>query len=524
LAPKYKMADWKIFPTSDDYPPAETAQTIVEEIKSEPVQLGQSTTGSYRQLYGGPIIYRIKNSSAWYNLNEAVVEVRFCLANPDATGMDLTDVSTLISGGFHLFSRAELYAGGTELIEAVDWPGFVHSQYAAARYSPSRLAQAADFEFIYPSAVRESLSSDTQVILDPLNIPAAGDANVVTPALTSMKRVLGMAAHIDFTTGTAADDQTIETNKFDRSFQRRFDRTKASANGVSQIVTLMLPLRAIFGFCDNLAHPLRGAPVELRLYKNTDYNTIIHSVEGIDEKQTVILTSSLWVPNVQPIGARAAVIEEEISKKAATTYLFENRNTYISNTYPTGPTAQNIDWRINTVNDKPVAMFVAFQHEAQFTEQADVLELINPIDDSAPLRQVGAYSQYDCSNGGIFSKLNNIYRVEARIANKSYPVESYTLDFADESPMRAYCDFLDLFYKVHPENARMMNYETWRQSPIFAFKFDDDSIFLKVKAIEVGMRARVLSNEAGDFRVIATVVTERQFYRASDGKREIFST
>lgn len=503
------MADWKIFPTSEDYPPPTTAQTVVEEIKSEPVQLGQNVVGAYRQLHNGPIIYRVKNSSAWYNLNEAVVEVRFCLATAAAAGLALTDVVTLVSGGWHLFSRAELYAGGTELIEAVDYPGVVHNQYAMARYSPSQLAQAADFEFIYPSAVRESLSSDAVVLsVDPTN---------------SMKRVLGMAAQVDFTTGTPDAAQCIQTSKFDRSFQRRYDRTAATAAAVSGVVTLMLPLRAVFGFCDNLAHPLRGAPIELRLYKNTDYNTILHSQNGIADMNTVILTSSLWVPNVQPTAAVEAIVSSEIARGASTKYIFENRNCYISNIYQSSAVAQSIDWRINTVNDKPVAMFVAFQHARQFSNQQDGLAYTTAIVDAAIDRQVGAYSQYNCANGAIFSKLNNIYRVEARVANKSYPVESYNLDFADESPMRAYCDFLEIFYKIHPENARMMNYETWRLSPIFAFKFDDDSIFLKVKAIEIAVRARVLSNEAGNFRVVVTLVTEKEFHRASDGKREVFS-
>jgi hypothetical protein len=224
-----------------------------------------------------------------------------------------------------------------------------------------------------------------------------------------------------------------------------------------------------------------------------------------------------------PISTTVFLISSQIARGSSTKYVFENRNCYISNIYQTNAAAQQIDWRVNTVNDKPVAMFVTFQHARQFTNQQDGLAIEDPIVDVAGLRQVGAYSQYSCANGGIFSKLNNIYRVEARVANKAYPVESYNLDFADESPMRAYADFLELFFKLHPENARMMNYESWRQSPIFAYKFDDDSIFLKVKAIEIAVRARVLSAEAGNFRVVVTLVTEKEFHRASDGKREIFS-
>lgn len=519
------MADWKIFPTSEDYPPPTTAQTITEEIKSEPVQLGQNVVGAYRQLHSGPIIYRVKNSSAWYNLNEAVVEVRFCLATAAAAGLALTDVVTLVSGGWHLFSRAELYAGGTELIEAVDWPGFVHSQYALARYSPSQLSQAADFEFIYPDAVVESLDADTAALTRVDAIPAvAFPLPARTPILTDLKRVDGFAAQVDFTVGTPADAQSIQTAKFNRSYQRRYERTQASAAATSKVVTLMLPLRAVFGFCDNLARPLRGAPLELRLYKNTDYNTILHSQNGIADMNTVLLTSSLWVPNVQPTAAVESIVSSEIARGASTTYVFENRNCYISNIYSTNAAAQQIDWRINTVNDKPVAMFVAFQHARQFSNQQDGLAYTTEIADDATLRQVGAYSQYSCANGGIFSKLNNIYRVEARVANKAYPVESYNLDFADESPMRAYADFLELFFKIHPENARMMNYESWRLAPVFGYKFDDDSIFLKVKAIEIAVRARVLSNESGNFRVVVTLVTEKELHRASDGKREIFST
>lgn len=514
------MCDWELFPSAPE--PSETANTIWTEIKSEPVQLGQNLIGAHKQLTDGPYKFRSKNPAAWYNLNEAAVEVRFCLKLFGTNnGLALaSEPSALISGGYHLFSRAELALSGGELTEVVDYPGYVQTMLAAMRYSPSKLNQAADFEWLYPETINEKFGR-TAAGGPP---PVPNDALNLAGGSVLSTHLLGAAAPYNNISGTPSAARVSQQSKYNRSFQRRAMRLAADADGVSRVVSLMLPLRSVFSFADNIAHPIRGAPLELTLYKNLDYATILHTVGTNTE--TVILSMNLWLPQVMPAAKVSAQLERWISERASTNYVFDSRNVYISDEYASSATPRQIDWRVNAVNNKPKAIFVGFQHEAQFTLQADALAYDDPIDDVVDQRQVGAnWSQYSVANGGIFSHLNDIYYVEARVANKAYPVQRYNMTFADESSTRAYLDTLAIFFKDNPENAKLMNYQTWKASPIFSFLIDDDSVFERVKSIELSIRARVLSGpEVGSFRMVVMVVTEQMLTRASDGAREIFST
>jgi len=511
------MADWELFPEAK--PKEGTVQTIMEERKSQPVQLGQNNLGDYKQLHSGPIVFRIENPAAFYNLNDAAVEVRFCLKQAGGNdGINLVDRCALISGGWHLFRRAELYIAGSECLEFVDYPGYSHSLYAAMNYSPSMLEQAADAEFIYPECIRENFDSAAQAV--------AGNTTYV-----GATRLLGAAAPIEWRNGTVAGaNQVIAQAKFNKSFQRRQHRLRAIEDGVSSVVSLMLPLRTIFGVCNNIAKPIRGTPIELRLYKSLEYSTIIHGPSApADDLETVLLTASLWVPQVMPPASVYNTIEQAIKERASAQYVFESRNVYLSNIFPvTGAGGSNVEFKITMTDKKPIALFLAFQNENQFGLQRDLEGIAAAITDVQGAFSVGAWSQHGIANGGIFSHLNDVYRIEARLNNKSYPLEGYSHTFANESTSRAYMDFLRVFYRDSPQDARLIDYKSWCASPMWGFKFDDDDLFAKVKSLDVTARAFVKSlgpaaaTSPGQFRMVAILVTEDSFTRASDGQREIY--
>lgn len=505
------MCDWELFPSAPEE--SDTANTILTEIKSEPVHLGQNIIGGHKQLTNGPYKFRTKNPAAWYNLNEAAIEVRFCLKTAADAGLALTDVCALISGGYHLFSRAELSLGAAECVEVIDYPGYVQTMLASARYSPSKLNQCADYEWLYPETAVEKFGRAN-----------AGNANL-DPAGGSVlsTHCLGFAAPYCNTTGTPAAARVSQQSKFNRSYQRRAARLAATAAGQSGVVSLMLPLRSVFSFADNIAHPIRGVPIEVVLYKNTDYNTILHSRVGANF-ETVILSMSMWMPQVMPSAKIDAQLSRWISEGASTNYVFDTRTVYISDPYPASATARSIDWRINAINNKPKAIFVGFQTSQQYSAQADALAYNTILTDAVNENQLGAtWSQLGVANGGIFSKLEDIYYVEARVANKAYPVQRYDMTFGNESSMRAYMDTLAIYFKDRPENAKLLNYQSWKISPLFSFLIDDDSVFERVKSIEIALRARVLSTGQA-FRIVAMVVSEQMLMRGSDGQREIFST
>lgn len=541
------MADWSIFESSPQ--DIATSETTWTEIRSKVVQLGNN----FQQIHEGQIEISSSNNDAWYLLSDAYLEVRWQIARGSAAptfpfptpagppaNFDANHTAiTLVNHAWNLFSRAELAFSDNDSVDTVDEPGIVALTHAYAKYSGSRLAEAADNEFFYPEKANRIRGGFT----DALNVGQATD-------------VLGFANPYDVITTTPDAIGRALYLKKNESFARRFERTVSG-----KIVNVKLPLRTIFGYCDNLTHPIRGIPFSLILDRNQNWSQILHGIATTNDAplnnntadvfKAVILTCSLWVPTVKPSAEVAARIEQQLlsEREIMTKYVFENRNGFFSNVFAAAANFQQVEYKVQTSVARPSLILVGFQSELQFTSVRDQFALELALDPAqAEKVSPDPRIQHGCANFGLLSSaLNDIQRVEVKLNNKQYPVNPYVMTFSElpassnESWMRAYYDFASLFYKNYGENPKLIDVDTWRNAPIFAFKTDFESgLYDQAKSVDITIRATVLSRakaaaadlvggnnvalDSGNFRIWTVVYSDRELNLMAQAGRLVMYT
>lgn len=506
------MANWNIYEAPP--PEVQTVQRTFTEIQSNEVTL--TTNNGYTQS-GSQVNFITKNNSKWYDLHGAYLEVRFKVARQTNVGLNLADVVTLgANSGWSLFSKAELTLGGEDPIDSVDFPGFVHQAYGLANYAPSQLEAAAENEWFYVEKARPAFNSD---------VTAPVDSDVGYLALLTRKMIMGAAQPYDATAYALADNNLLAQNKFNPVFQHKYARTCATADGDSREVTLMLPLRTVFGFAQKVRHPLRGIPIQLRLTFEESFASIMHGVNGAANCKPVVQRASLWIPELIPSAQLSAELDQALYSNASVPYLFENRTTFI-NTYVDVPNVNGTRYtiKINTLAARPSVVFVSLQNENQFANQNDRAAIATAI---TYTNGAAAMSQHGIANSGIFSHLLDISQIQLRVNSTKYPDEPYEIiSFGSpESYARAYRDFLSVMYKDNFDMANVIDQVSWSLSPTFAFKINiDEELYNKVRTVDLVLDITLKSAAAnatnpGAFRVISVVHSDRDLqYRMVDGR------
>jgi hypothetical protein len=171
------------------------------------------------------------------------------------------------------------------------------------------------------------------------------------------------------------------------------------------------------------------------------------------------------------------------------------------------------------------------------------------IEPDSGLADIGGRIQNHCNNGGMTSHLNNIRRLTVRINDQVYNAEPYRMSFDDESSMRAYQDYLNVWGKGG-ESAKCLPYAVWREMPLFCIRFHSPDAFYTDRANVMRIDAEVNSSPrslaaAGDapefeaqhhgiygrpisgpgsFQIYSVVYYERQINVSADGGYMRYST
>jgi hypothetical protein len=508
------MADWNIF--EPPAPPSATVRRSFTECPSDTINLADAT--GLRSATGGVITCKTRNNSRWYDLHDSYLEVRFVVAIP-GTGIAPASIATLgINAGWGIFDRVEVVVGAGNAVDTTDKNlAAIHHTYALSRYSADQLQTAASNEWVYVEKAREVFSGPTTQM--------DSDAIANWEERYEYRKILGAAAFVDPTAHTLSDASLLRSKRYNKVFDRKLMRTGSNdaVNG-SKEVTLMLPLKAISGFVDQLRVPLRGIPLELKLTRNTSWRQLIHAASGVGGNFEVIIRSvSWWLPEVEPDAETEARVNQALYSNQMISYKFENRTGFVSGEYGPAPTTGlNIDYRLESLAARPSLIYVMFQHSRQFNDYTDAEA--PTVDITMPAAGVLTWSQFGIANPGIYSPIGNIQRLELRANSKRYPDEAYELNTMDTSvaltqdgAMRAYRDFIAATYKDRGEFSNIIDFATWSCSPVFAFKLDtDEDLFDKVKTVDLRIMATITSTNnvadainPGTFRVLAVVYSDR---------------
>lgn len=487
-------------------PDPATVEYQLYETKTDPSILGsnfvQTNTGTIRLL--------TRDIDSWCRPHEAILKVEFQIAKDGATPID-SDIVTLCNGGWNLFKDVQINLNG-KMVDRIDHPGKVQLMKSYAQDANYFDSQSCDNSWFYPEVASRGDASD-----------AAGTTVQVSKYLGSSDPFSPPSTLNDGTNALAA--------RYSSSYRKRWLRTKAGAK-----VELWLRLADVSGFCDNIDKVIRGVSLEVVLNRDTEWNKIIHRSKGLyedfstvravnlDQNGVAVFTAvvnqvSLWMPRVVPSQAVASALEAQLAASAQTRYMFDQATCYQSEEYQQGTT--NVRWKIVSEAHRPVLALIGFQHERQYKTMPD---LANPRGDltAADIETYAAVAraQNGVANASIFSRLADITQIELRVNQRIVPVESYRISFTDESCVRAYHDFRKAFGKDDPKMSSVMSFDTWRDSPIFAFDLSmigDDNIYGGIKTNDIELRATLSSLATGagtvavgtgNFQVFCVLMTE----------------
>ncbi len=485
-------------------PDPATVEYQLYETKTDPSILG----AGYVQTNTGTIRLLTRDIDSWCLPHDAMLKVEFQLANAGAAP-DADAIATLTNGGWNLFKDVQINLNG-KMVDRIDQPGKVQIMKAYGKDANYFDKQTCDNSWFYPETAAR------------VNTREAAGTNV------QLTKYLGAAQPFDEHADLAVGFNLVA--HYSESYRARYLRTRGGAK-----VELWLRLADISGFCENIDKVIRGVSLEVVLNRDTEWNKIIHRSKSVWENYAtaraiadddsdngftaVVNQVSLWMPRVVPSQAVASALEAQLAASAQTKYMFDQATCYQSEEYQQGTT--NVRWKIVSEAHRPVLALIGFQAEQQYKVMADKGNPRAPLTVADIENYAAAVrAQNGVANASLFSRLADITAIEMRVNQRIVPVESYRISFTDESCVRAYHDFRKAFGKDDPSMSSVMSFDSWRDSPIFAFDLSmigDDNIYGGIKTNDIELRATLssLATGAGDraigtnaFQVFCVLLTE----------------
>ncbi|XP_065683280.1 uncharacterized protein LOC136096071 [Hydra vulgaris] len=190
--------------------------------------------------------------------------------------------------------------------------------------------------------------------------------------------------------------------------------TKPTTKGTFSFI---IPLKHIFGFCDDYTKVLYGFKHTLTLQRKNDNDAIFRSAAAAIEK--VNLTKvSLWMPYIMPSDVEKNNLNSLIEAKVTIPVAFYSRSCETITVQPT----TKMNWKLGVKTDeKPRYIIVGF-HTNRDTDQTQ--------------------------NASIFDHCN-LTNMQVVINNIRHPEADYELSFPNQQFSRAYRDtstFKENFY------------------------------------------------------------------------------
>lgn len=443
-------------------------------------------------------------------------------------------VATLIAGGLHLFDQARLIIDNNQ-VELVNKPGFAHIVEHLLTSSIDHIKASNENEWLWLDD--GGVTTGTFVVGN----TGADQDNTNTYVWT------GTAAEVDEVYGMADPRKYLPDNangtgaggynpKYNHGFAMRWLRTQTklnalvfphvAANDTSVDVELAIPISRVFGYFADIRCAYSGIKFEIELTKNTNYTEIVHGRGAVfaaadllaAEPATVVIKRIEWaIPTVIPSTSVLEVMRSDLSSGRSASKVFASTQVYINNYsvgLPQAPATtiiQDIDWRIQTTGKKISRVVIGFQRGDQYRVQNDP---DNPDTDDLH------------NNGGLFSHLVDITKIELRLGSLILPRESYNrMSFAAAAPnvARNYADFLQAGGRLYADDGGVVTYDKFKEIyPLFAFDLSRSSIdqdkftsqdLRLISAVEVAPNPYYDPNvSAGptnsDFRVVALITYE----------------
>lgn len=245
-----------------------------------------------------------------------------------------------------------------------------------------------------------------------------------------------------------------------------------------------IPLKEVFGFCEDYAKVIYGLKQELTLKRKSD-NDAIFKASAVDGGKVTLDNVSWYLPVVEPNDEEKFALMKQIEDK--TEQSIEYRMRQADNIAV--PQSTSFDWRLTIKSgaEKPRYVIVAFQTDKDNDQD---------------------------KNASIFDHCN-VQSMSVYLNNTQYPRKDYELDITQNKFARVYGDvskFRANYTGTTPELAHCnISPIEWKALyPFYVFDVTKQSERLKTATIDMKIKARFSQNVSANTQAYALVISDRK--------------
>ena len=261
--------------------------------------------------------------------------------------------------------------------------------------------------------------------------------------------------------------------------------------------SFVVPLKHIFGFCDDYDKIVYGFKHTLALVRKTDDDAIFRlpTDAGAHAAGKVSVDKLSWfMPQILPADSEKFQLYKSIESKVTVPVPFRSRHCESI----TVPQSTSFNWRLSvrTPTEKPRYILVGFQTNRRNNQTENT-------------------SIFDHCN------LNNIY---VTVNNQRYPEADYNLSFPNQKFSRAYYEaarFSEKFYGMDPliTQSNITPADFKDLFPIMVFDVSKQSERLKYASVEMQIQATFHQNVPAGTEAYAVVISDQMIKFTSDGSK-----
>lgn len=254
-----------------------------------------------------------------------------------------------------------------------------------------------------------------------------------------------------------------------------------------------VPLKHIFGFCEDYEKIVYGLKQTLTLVRKSD-NDAIFRADDADAGKITLDKVSWFMPHVLPADAEKFQLYKTIESKTSLPVAYRMRQCDSISV----PATTNFTWRLSVKSspEKPRYVIIGFQTNKDGDQE---------------------------QNPSIFDNVN-VRNMYVMLNSTRYPSVDYNLSFPKQQFSRVYGDaaaFRSKFYHmdelVSNPNITPSDYKTL--FPLFVFDVSKQSERLKTSVTDIQVKAQFNANAPAGTEAFAVVISDKMINFQSDGNK-----
>ena len=288
-------------------------------------------------------------------------------------------------------------------------------------------------------------------------------------------------------------DSSNTANNQNAGFWIRHQHIFNHVNANKGSFSFRIPLKHIFGFCEDYDKVVYGFKHTLSLTRTHEHDAIFRA-NGVDAGKIVLSKVAWFMPHVMPADEDKMELYKIIERKEKVSVGYR----MIQCTSISVPQVNSFSWRLSVKSSPEVPRFIIIGF------------------------QTGRNNNQE-QNNTTFDNLN-IKNIYVMLNSNRYPALDYDLDFPSQKIGRAYGDVAEFRSKFFNINELISNpcigvYEYKNLYPLFLFDVSKQSERLKYSTTDIQVKVTFNGNPGPGTEGYAVIISDRLINFQSDGNK-----